>query len=335
MAITIIIPLYNAEKTIKKCLNSIFESDFNNKFEVIVVNDGTKDNSLNIVKEFDVKIINQPNKGAAAAKNNGAKNAKTDLIMFLDSDVILYKDTLQKIYNHLIKEDVDYVSVRYSKKPANNKWIHKYKALADYCYTYEFIFTKEQKSKPIKQVVLTGGLEGYKKKVFEELGGFDNKIKGADVEEEKLISKLFKKYHMLSDGNIKTKHHFPNFKSLVKAYYSRTRNSMELIQENDYSQPYLKKNLIRTFLGGLTTIALVISLILFFTLNLIFPFYITGGIFLIFILKHLKMYIIAIKEYNILFALYTLTTGLFFANVICLAGFIGVMKNKLKNEKIS
>ena len=140
---------------------------------------------------------------------------------------------------------------------------------------------------------------------------------------------------MLSDGNIKTKHHFPNFKSLVKAYYSRTRNSMGLIKENDYSQPYLKKNLIRTFLGGLTTLALVVSLILFFTINLIFPFYITGAIFLIFILKHIKMYIIAIKEYNIIFSLYTLIMSLFFANVICYAGFIGVMKNILKNEKIN
>ena len=71
---SIIIPVYNVEKYIKKCLDSVF-SQTDKDFEVIVVNDGTKDNSMDIVKKYDVKIINQKNQGLSVARNRGVKEA--------------------------------------------------------------------------------------------------------------------------------------------------------------------------------------------------------------------------------------------------------------------
>ena len=58
---SIIIPVYNVEKYIKKCLDSVFNQTFKN-FEVIVINDGTPDKSMDIVKQYDVKIIEQKTK---------------------------------------------------------------------------------------------------------------------------------------------------------------------------------------------------------------------------------------------------------------------------------
>lgn len=82
---SIIIPVYNVEKYIKKCLDSVF-SQTDKDFEVIVVNDGTKDNSMDIVKKYDAKIINQKNQGLSAARNRGVKEAVGDYLIFLDSD---------------------------------------------------------------------------------------------------------------------------------------------------------------------------------------------------------------------------------------------------------
>ena len=97
---SIIIPVYNVEDYIKKCLDSVFNQTYTN-YEVIVVNDGTKDNSMQIVKDYDVRIINQENQGLSMARNNGIKKAKGEYILFLDSDDYLEENTLQEIENVL------------------------------------------------------------------------------------------------------------------------------------------------------------------------------------------------------------------------------------------
>ena len=88
--ISIIIPCYNAAKTISRTLNSIREQDFKD-VEVIVVNDGSTDNSLQVLSMFEkvdnrIKIITQENSGVSVARNNGIKHAKGNYIVYLDAD---------------------------------------------------------------------------------------------------------------------------------------------------------------------------------------------------------------------------------------------------------
>lgn len=97
---SIIVPVYNVEKYIKKCLDSI-ESQTYKDYEVIVVNDGTKDNSMDIVNKYNVEIINQKNKGLSEARNEGVKKAKGDYILFLDSDDYIEKDLLNELNKSL------------------------------------------------------------------------------------------------------------------------------------------------------------------------------------------------------------------------------------------
>ena len=97
---SIIVPVYNVEKYIKKCLDSI-ESQTYKEEEVIVVNDGTKDNSMDIVNKYNVEIINQKNKGLSEARNEGVKKAKGDYILFLDSDDYIEKDLLKELNKSL------------------------------------------------------------------------------------------------------------------------------------------------------------------------------------------------------------------------------------------
>lgn len=101
MKISIIIPVYNAEETLERCLNSvILQKDVS--IEIICINDGSKDNSLKILKEYEEKydnivVINQDNKGVSEARNAGLEIAKGDYIMFVDADDYLLENSLSTI----------------------------------------------------------------------------------------------------------------------------------------------------------------------------------------------------------------------------------------------
>ncbi len=103
---SVIIPLYNKEKYIKETLQSVLNQYFED-FEVIIVNDGSTDKSMDIVTQFKdsrVQVVNQTNQGVSAARNNGIFKAKTEFIAFLDADDLWYKNHLtelkKQITNH-------------------------------------------------------------------------------------------------------------------------------------------------------------------------------------------------------------------------------------------
>src|SRR5574344_715427 len=86
--ISVVIPLYNKERYIEKTIHSVLKQSFN-KFEIVVVNDGSTDNSLAIVesiRDSRIRVFDQKNSGVSAARNRGIKEAKYDFIAFLDGD---------------------------------------------------------------------------------------------------------------------------------------------------------------------------------------------------------------------------------------------------------
>lgn len=102
--ISIIIPVYNPGKFINKCLNSIIHQTFKN-IEILCIDDGSTDNSLNILKEFQkndkrIRIFSQENLGAAASRNLGIENSKGKYILFVDADDWIEEDMCEKLYNH-------------------------------------------------------------------------------------------------------------------------------------------------------------------------------------------------------------------------------------------
>lgn len=104
--ISIIIPVYNAEKNLERCLNSIKEQSYT-KYEIIIINDGSKDKSISICEHFkelnkniSIKIITQINSGPSIARNKGIENANNNFIMFVDSDDYLEKDMLENLLNN-------------------------------------------------------------------------------------------------------------------------------------------------------------------------------------------------------------------------------------------
>lgn len=111
--ISIIIPAYNAEKTIEKCINSIASQSYKN-IEIIVINDGSKDNTEEIIKKMQnndsrIKVIQQENSGAPVARNHGMTYAKGKYILFFDSDDILKDKALEIMYNEIEASEADLV----------------------------------------------------------------------------------------------------------------------------------------------------------------------------------------------------------------------------------
>lgn len=109
--ISIIIPVFNAEKYIIRCLKSIENQSFKN-YEVIIVNDGSTDASLSIISDYainkdPIKIFNQKNRKAAAARNTGLQNAKGQYIAFIDADDYVHCDYLRILYENAVKYDAE------------------------------------------------------------------------------------------------------------------------------------------------------------------------------------------------------------------------------------
>ena len=101
--ISIIIPVYNVEKYLHECLDSIINQTFKD-LEIICVDDGSTDKSSEILEEYEQKdkrftVISQPNKGVSAARNRGMQQAKGKYIMFVDSDDYIASNACELIYN--------------------------------------------------------------------------------------------------------------------------------------------------------------------------------------------------------------------------------------------
>lgn len=112
--VSVIVPIYNVEKYLEKCINSLLSQTLED-IQIILVNDGSKDNSGNIAKEYEknnkdrVIYVEKENGGLSDARNYGLKYATSDFIAFLDSDDYIEKNAYEEMYNKAIEENADYV----------------------------------------------------------------------------------------------------------------------------------------------------------------------------------------------------------------------------------
>jgi len=117
--ISIILPVYNAEKYLHLTLESVLDQSFTD-FELICVNDGSSDNSGEILVEYHrkdqrIKIINQANMGGSAARNNGINSSTGDYIMFIDSDDLYAAGIVDKAYKRAVKSKADIVLFSFAR----------------------------------------------------------------------------------------------------------------------------------------------------------------------------------------------------------------------------
>lgn len=118
VAVSVVVPVYNVEKYIERCLDSLVRQKFGYEYEIIIVNDGTKDNSMMIADRFAskydfIRIITQQNAGLSAARNTGLANARGEYIAFVDSDDFVSPFYISEMYTLAVKNNADIVQCRY------------------------------------------------------------------------------------------------------------------------------------------------------------------------------------------------------------------------------
>ena len=129
--VSVIIPVYNVEPYLKQCMDSVVGQTLKD-IEIICVDDGSTDGSLDILREYAaednrIQIIEQKNAGAGAARNNGMRHATGKYLSFLDSDDFFEPRMLEKAYDLAEKDQADFVAYKSdhgTNSSSKNLWIN-------------------------------------------------------------------------------------------------------------------------------------------------------------------------------------------------------------------
>lgn len=216
LSASIIIPNYNSGKIIEETLDALNAQTIK-EFEVIIVDDGSVDNSIDVIKKFDsrfpIKLIKQKNSGPAIARNNGAKNAKSDIILFLDSDCVPFPDFIEMMIKPFESKDIVGVHGMYETK-------NKHSFIARYI-GYEMAYRQEPMKKAERIDHIATHAAAYRKKDFGN--GFSEGFRKADMEDIEFSYRLAKAgKKLIFQPDAKIKHPHPeSLKKFVKQQFGR------------------------------------------------------------------------------------------------------------------
>lgn len=184
MKFSIVIPLYNKQNCIRETLRSVFNQSYTD-FEVLVVDDGSTDGSLDVVKEFNderLRIIEKTNSGVSATRNEGIRAAANEWIAFLDADDIwtsFHLETLVKVHNQHPKAEV--LCSNYEKFSSNENYVDKLEKIEQKmtCFIVKDFYLRLLAEKH----VIWSSTAVVRKDCFEKVGWFDERlIKGEDLD---------------------------------------------------------------------------------------------------------------------------------------------------------
>ena len=200
--VSIIIPAYNAERTISEAVKACLEQDYpNGALEVIVVDDGSTDDTARIVREFSVRYFYQENAGPAKARNTGWRAAGGELICFTDADCVPHRDWAAKLAA-AYDEERRIGAVGGSYDIANPG------SLLAECVHREIVF--RHAGMPRKVRALGAYNLSVRSAVLEEIGGFSEAYRFASGEDNDLCYEIIKRgYGLIFERKALVAHHHP------------------------------------------------------------------------------------------------------------------------------
>lgn len=180
--ISVIVPAYNAEKTLSQCLSALAAQSIPaERYEVILVDDGSTDETRKIPEEFDVKCIYQKNQGPATARNRGVESAQGSIILFTDSDCIPQPDWIEEMIRPF--SDLDVIAVKGAYKTSQNDLTAKFVQI-EFEERYRLLLNNEYID------MIDTYSAAFRKSAFLSLGGFDASFPEANNEDTDLSYKM-------------------------------------------------------------------------------------------------------------------------------------------------
>lgn len=184
MKVSVIVPAYNAEKYIGQCIKALLNQAYRREdYEVIVVDDGSTDKTADIIKNYHIRYIHQKNQGPAAARNNGVREAKGDIIFFTDSDCIATPNWIEEMLRPFKSPDIAAVKGAYL---TNQKEIIARLAQVEFEERFEML----KKAESIDMVDTYSA--GFRRDIFLQMGGFDTSFPVANNEDTDLSYRMSK-----------------------------------------------------------------------------------------------------------------------------------------------
>ena len=198
--ISVIIPAHNSNKFIKECLEKLSDSTYSS-FEIIVVDDASVDNTVNIVNEMGVSVLElKTQSGPAVARNQGAKIAKGEILLFVDSDVLVKNNTLEMVATTFLRNpEISAVFGSYDDTPTETDFLSQYRNLLHH-------YVHQQSNSDA--TTFWAGCGAIRKEVFLELNGFDfEKFAVPSIEDIELGYRMRENgYKILLDKNLQVTH---------------------------------------------------------------------------------------------------------------------------------
>lgn len=259
--ISVIIPVYNGEKFIGRCLEGLTESNFRD-FEIIVIDDGSTDESLKISRTFETRIFSsgKARSGPARARNLAAEKARGTILVFVDADVVVKKDALARIAARFENQpELAALFGSYDDAPAERNFLSQYRNLL-----HHFV---HQTSNP-QASTFWAGLGAIRKDIFFKIGGFDaEKFAVPSIEDIELGVRLKSQgYEILLDRRIQGTHlkKWTAFSILRTDIFCRALPWSKLILTNQGLINDMNLKTSDRLSAGLVGVSGIISLFVFF-----------------------------------------------------------------------
>jgi glycosyltransferase involved in cell wall biosynthesis len=233
---SVIIPLFNKENFIKTTLKSVLEQRFTD-FEIIIINDGSTDNSENVIAAFDdtrIRYFTKENAGASSARNLGIEKAQSNYISFIDADDYWYPTFLEEMFGKIKRiPEIKVFSAAIEIETPKSTFPAHYAIEKTGAYEIVNYFTAST-----KETVICTSCAVFEKTVFEEIGTFDTKIKsGQDTD---MWIRIGLKYPVLFSWKILARYVYDE-KSLSKnKNYLNTKVDFSKFEEYEKTNPELK-----------------------------------------------------------------------------------------------
>ncbi len=222
---SIIVPVYNGEKTLPDTLQSLFNLD-GEPYEVIVVDDASTDKTPQLARDAGAKVIQlQTNSGPATARNEGARHTQYSILLFTDSDVLVLKPLLNQLKTRFDESGADAVQGTFSSVCPYANYISQYKNLYNR-------YVLNQLPDWIDTTFTS--ITAVRRTAFHECGGFDENIRDASIEDRTLGRNLIKHgFRIRLDRSLEVIHNKKlTFRGFIRNQFRRSRDLAKFLLRN-------------------------------------------------------------------------------------------------------